>query len=89
MKQRARQIWPSWYEAYLSHKVIEVLRDIPHRVEQIFPNSGPDKNIAFAWTFIAGENDFLAQFYWKRGTNEIVTVNTFVAERLKQLYAIS
>lgn len=89
MKQRARQIWPSWYEAYLSHKVIEVLRDIPHRVEQSFPKDGPDKNIALTWTFIAGEDDYLAEFYWRKGTSEVVTVNVFVAERLKQRYAVS
>lgn len=89
MKQWARQIWPSWYEAYLSHKVIEVLRDIPHRVEQRFPKDGPDKNIALAWTFIAGEDDYLAEFRWHRGTGEVVTVNMFVAERLRAKHAVS
>jgi hypothetical protein len=65
-----------------------VLRDIPHRVVQEFPKTG-DTMLATRWTFIAGENDYLAEFRWKKGTNEVVTVNTFIAEKLRARYAVS
>jgi hypothetical protein len=89
MKQRARQIaWPSWYELSLSHRVIEVLRDIEHKVEQEM-RKGQDRSFAKRWIFRAGDN-FLAEFHWERiGADTQVTVNTFIAERLRARYAVS
>jgi hypothetical protein len=82
-KGRNRAPWPDWYEASLSHQVIEVIREIPHRMQQEFPKSGPNKNIPFLWTFTAGDS-FLAEFRWSRvGADAKVTVTAEIAERMK------
>jgi len=52
-------------------------------MEQEFPERGPNKNIAYLWTFKA-EDNFLAQFHWPRvGADAKVTVTAYIAEKMK------